>query len=194
MTGIDVGEDAPGGVVLGEEGSGETQSALAVGASVLVHIRHQFRQGDLSGGERFQARLKRGHEHGGGNALAGDVGHREHYAVLFGRFPRAREHIIVVPCHGVGRTSGVGNRDAGNLRRSAGQQPGLNLAGNLEIAFHDDAVGNLQHEQQEKQQTAPEMEVEFDDVKIVPRIVIAESAAGEQQHDERHQQQHSAGG
>src|SRR5882762_2523791 len=38
------------------------------------------------------------------------------------------------------------------------------------------------------------MEVEFDDVKIDPCIVITEGAAGEQQHDERHQQQHAAGG
>src|ERR1700733_15039833 len=170
-------EDSPGRVVLGEESGSETESALAVGAGVLVHVGDQLRQGYLRGGKGFEAVLERGHQHGRGDALAGDVGYGEYYTIFFVGFTGAREHVVVVAGDGVCGAGDVGNGESRNLRRSAGQQPGLDLAGDLQVALHDDAVGDLKNQKHEKQQAAPEMEVEFDDVKFVS-AVIAEAGAG----------------
>ncbi len=122
----------------------------------------KLRQRDLGGGKRFEAGLKSGHEHGCGNTFAGDIGHGEYHAIFFVGFAGTGKHIVVVAGDGVGRARGIGDRDSGNLRRSAGQQPGLNFARNLQIALHHDAVGNLQHQSRRSRSAAPEMEVEFD--------------------------------
>src|SRR5580693_9730664 len=74
----------------------------------------------------------------------------------------AREYVIVIAGDGVGGASRIGDGEAGNLRRGAGQQPGLNLAGDLQVALHDHAVGDLEHQQQEQQQRRPEVKIEFD--------------------------------
>ena len=83
VTGVDVIESAVNGIVLREKRGGETQSALAVAAGVAVHVGGEFGQGHLRRGKCFQAGLKRSHQHGSGNALAGNVGNCEHDAIVF---------------------------------------------------------------------------------------------------------------
>src|SRR5260370_18048940 len=116
MACIDVVENSPGGVVLCEKSGSEAQAALAVGAGVLIHVRYKFRQSNLGGGKRLEAGLESRHQHGGRNALAGDVGYGEDDAILFVGLPRPRKHVVVVSGDGVGRAGGVGNRDSANLR------------------------------------------------------------------------------
>jgi hypothetical protein len=70
----------------------------------------------------------------------------------------------------------------------------LDLAGNLQIALHDDPVGDLEHEQQEQEKATPEVEVELNDVKVFSRTAIAESAAGKEQKHEGGDQQEAPGG
>ena len=70
----------------------------------------------------------------------------------------------------------------------------MNLARDLQIALHDDAVGDLQHEQQEHQQAAPEMEVKFGDVRLVVGALIVKTSTGKDEHYECGQQQHAARG
>ena len=59
----------------------------------------------------------------------------------------ARKDIIVVACDGICRARGVGDRKTGNLRRRPGQKPGLNFPRDLQVAFHDHAIGDLEYQQ-----------------------------------------------
>ena len=168
MTSIDVSENSPRRVVLGEKRSRKAQPSLAVRARILVHVRDQtLRQRNLCRGKSLQTCLKCSHQHGRGNALAGDVGYGKHHAILFIGFSWTRKHVVIISSHRVGRARGIGNSNSRNLRRCARQKPGLDLACNLQIALHHHAVGDLQHEQEEKQQAAPEMKIEFDHVGFV---------------------------
>ena len=159
MSGIDVGQDARGGIILGDKCSGEAAAVLAVAAGVAIHAADQLGQRAGSGGKRLQAGLKSRHQHGRGNALAGDVGNRHQKGLGLPNQPRTSKHIVIISGDGIGRTRGKGDLQAGHLRRVCRQQPRLNLLGDLQIAFHDHAVGDFQDQQQEHQQAAPEMGV-----------------------------------
>jgi hypothetical protein len=131
---------------------------------------------------------------GGRDALAGYVGYREYHSIVVTGLAGAGKDIVVIAGHGISGACGIGNRDSRNLRRSARQQPGLNLARNLQVALHHHAVGDLEYEQKKEQKRGPEMEVEFEAMDFVAGTAIAKAAAGNQQHDQRDQQQHPARG
>jgi len=179
---VDVMKAAVRRVVFGEDRCGEAQASLTVGAGVAVHIRGEFRQRNLSRRQRFETRLKGGHQHGGGNALAGDIGDREHDSVFFVRFARPRKNVVIVARYGIRGASGVRHSDTGNLRWRAGKQPALNLLCNLQIALHHDAVRDLQDQQKEKQQSTPEVCIELPNVKPVSLTIDLHGGARDSEH------------
>ena len=110
VSGIDVGQQTSCGIILGDEGSGEATSVLAVGAGVAIHAANQLDQRAGRNGQRLQAGLEGRHQHGRGNALAGHIGDgdQERLAHL-GVGARTREDIVVIAGDGVRRLGGEGD-------------------------------------------------------------------------------------
>ena len=161
MSGIDVGKRAAHRIVLRQEGGGEAQSSLAVGAGILIHARDQFGQRAGDGGEGFEAGLKRCHQQGCGYALSRYVGHGHKEPGFAGRGGGAGEDVVVVSGDGIRRTGGKGNRQPGHLGRSCRQQPALDIARDFQIALHDHPVRDLEHQQDEQHDPAVEMKVKL---------------------------------
>src|SRR5260370_3199704 len=157
VTGVDVSEQAASRVVLSQKRGSEAQAALAVRTCVLVHASDQLWKGSGSRGKGLEACLKGRHQHGGRNTLASDIGDGENDAILFRCFARPREDVVVIAGDGIRWARGVGNRETWDLRRCAGQQPGLDLTRNLQIALHDYAVGNFKHQKKKQKQPSPEL-------------------------------------
>ena len=80
------------------------------------------------------------------------------------------------------------------MRRCAGQQPGLDLTRSLQIALHDYAVGNLQHQKKKQKQPSPELGVKLDAMKTARGVLVVDVVPGTHQHDQRDQQQYAARG
>src|SRR6266853_5285307 len=194
VTGVDVNEQAASRVVLSQKRGSEAQAALAVRTCVLVHASDQLWKGSGSRGQGLEACLKGRHQHGGRNTFAGDIGDGENHAILLGCLSRPREDIVVIAGDGVRWARGVGNREAWDLRRGAGQQPGLDLTRNLQIALHDYAVGYLKHQKKKQKQPSPELGVKLDAMKTAKGVLVAEVIPGTHQHDQRQQQQYAARG
>ena len=117
MPGVHVAQAARRRVVLGNEGGGKAASVLAVVAGVVVHAARQLGQRARGGGEGFQARLVGGHQHGRGNALAGNVGNGDQICSARRRRGWARKNVVVISCHRIGGTSGKRDLQARHRRR-----------------------------------------------------------------------------
>ena len=94
----------------------------------------------------FRLAVERSHQHGGRNLLPATSA-TARTTIVFAGPSGARKDIIVVACDGICRARGVGDRKTGNLRRRPGQKPGLNFPRDLQVAFHDHAIGNLEYQQ-----------------------------------------------
>jgi hypothetical protein len=77
------------------------------------------------------------------------------------------------------------------LGRRAGQKPRLNFARDLEVALHDHAIRDLEHEQHEENEPGPEVGIELHGVDVA-LTAIFESAMRDDQKNQRKQQQHAA--
>src|SRR5208337_296049 len=107
----------------------------------------------------LETRLKSRHEYGGGNAFAGNIGDGEDDSVFLGRLAWARENVVVVAGDRIRGAGGIGQGQSGNLRRRARKKPGLDLARDLQVSLHYDAIGNFEHEQHEQEESRPEVQI-----------------------------------
>ena len=73
MTGVYVFETASAGVILREKRGGEAASIETVSGRVAVEARYKLRKGNTLAGDGTEARLERGHEKRGRDALSSDV-------------------------------------------------------------------------------------------------------------------------
>ena len=74
VSGVDVGQAARCRAVLGDECGGEPAAILAIAAGLVVHAAYQVSQRTRDAGQRLQAGLVGGHQHGSGHALASYIG------------------------------------------------------------------------------------------------------------------------
>src|SRR6187549_530318 len=112
----------------------------------------------------FQARLKCGHQQRCRNTLAGDVSHGDEVGWVAGSRGRTWKDVVAVTGYRVRGPGGESDFDAGHWWRVYRQEPHLDLACDLEVSLHNDAIGDLQHQQYAHQQTAPELEIDVDAV------------------------------
>ena len=80
-------------------------------------------------------------------------------------------------------------RHAGEPLRPWLVKVALNLARDLQVAFHYYAVSNFEHEQKKKKKSRPEMKVELNRVNLATFAVVAEAAVRDHQQYQRDQQQ-----
>lgn len=189
VAGVDVGEAAGRGIVFSEDGGGEALAAEAMGASVVIEADGEFAEGQIFGGDGAQAGLQGGHKERGGNAFAGDVGHDEHELAAGGRIARGIEGVVIVAGDGILRTGVERDFRIRNRRRSGGNEPSLDFAGDFEIAFHGDLVGEFKREKKQKEKSGEKLVLEFD--AIVVGDLETESGEGEQAKG--NEQKHATG-
>src|ERR1019366_9516314 len=79
-----------------------------------------------------------------------------------------------------------------NLQRRARQQPRLNVLGDFHVAFHHDPIRQLQQQDDEYQQPAPHVQVQFSDLDLPGAVGVRKSAGRNEQQNQRQQQQHAA--
>src|SRR5579872_4332312 len=132
------------------------RAVLAIATGILVHAQDEIGEGCWRSGESFEASLESCHEECRRDAFAGDIRDCEKELRRF-RILRvcrisggASENVVVIAGDGVGGTRGKSDGKSGNGRWIGGKQPALNVAGDLQVALHDDAIGDFEHEQDEK--------------------------------------------
>src|SRR3984957_3247750 len=184
VAGGDVGKAARGGIEFGEDGGGEALAAPAVGASILVEADGEFGERKALCGDRAQAGLKRGHQESSRHTFTGDVGHDQHEFAAVGGVVSRVESVIVILGYGVLRTGVEGNFGIGNLWRSGGHEPGLDFAGDFEVALHGDFVGELQRKKEQKEQSGEKFVFDFDGV-VVAGLPVESGKEHEAQGEEK---------
>ena len=133
--------------------------------------------------------MQSGHEEGGGDAFAGDVGHDEHEFAASVGVIGGIERVVIIAGDGILRASIEGDFGIWNHRRSGGNEPSLDFAGDFEVALHGDFVGELEGEEKEKEKRSEELVLEFDS--IVVDDLETETRGSEQAKG--NEEQHAAG-
>lgn len=175
---VDVGEAAGRGIVFSEDGGGEALAAEAMGAGVVIEADGEFAEGQIFGGDGAQAGLQGGHEERGGNAFAGNVGHDEHELAAGGRIARGIEGVVIVAGNGILRAGVKSDFRIRNSGRSGRNEPSLDFAGDFEIAFHGDFVGEFERKEKEEEKRGEKLVLEFD--RVVVGDLETETGEGEQ--------------
>jgi len=166
VAGIHVGKAAGSRIVFGEDGGGEALAAQTVGASVVIETDGEFAEREAFGGDGAQAGLERGHKESSGHAFAGDVGHDEHEFAPDGSVVQWIEGVVIIAGDGILRAGIEGDFGVGNCGRSGGNEPCLNFAGDFEIAFHGDFVGEFERKKEEEEKGGEEFPFDFDGVVV----------------------------
>ena len=185
MSGVDIDDGAGGSVVLSEEGGGEAAAVAAIGAAEAVQAGDEDGQFAGRAGEGMEAATETGHEEAGGDAFAGDVGYNEQDCGAGARAGHG-ENIVVVARNGVGGPGGEGNVEAAEVGRAVGDEPALDVASHLKVAFQGHAVGDFEGQQD---QQAERGEKELAAGIVIGRI--AEGVAGTEEQQEGQDQDHS---
>src|SRR5580704_4934169 len=157
---------------------------MAVGADLAVETADEFGERAAGAGQGAKAGLECGHQHGRGDAFAGDVGYRDEERAIAG----AKEGVVVVAADGLGGAHGKGYVDAGNIGGSAGDEPPLDFAGDLDVALHGNVIAE---DQGEEDQQADEGEKELDFLGEEEEVKIDNGQEG--QNDGEKQEQAARG-
>ena len=164
MAGVDVGKAAGRGIVFGEDRCGEALSAEAMRAGVMIEARGELRERKAFGGDGAEAGLECGHEEGGGDAFAGDIGHDEHEFSAGGGVAIGVEGVVIIAGNGILRARIEGDFSVGDRWRGGGDEPCLDFAGDFEVALHGDLVSEFEGEKQKKDQGGENFGFDFDAV------------------------------
>lgn len=187
---IDVDEFAGCRIVFGEDGGGEALATKAVSTGIVIQARGQLGERESFGGDGAKAGLQRGHQESGGNTLAGDVGHDEHELAAGSSVIGGIEGVVIVPGNGILRAGIKGDIGIGNGWRSGRNEPGLNFAGDFQVALHGDFIGEFEGEQKKKDQRGKQFEIEFE----VDLVTEVELHAGHDKKNERDDHENAAYG